>query len=166
VARKMYADDWIAEANTALTLPRGGVVARTTLHITTALAENLANQADSTFVVAERAVGMAVDAAAAPASITAAADKFWSDYWNRSKVALPSRPLLQRVWEGANYALGCIASCDSQVPAPGLDGPFVFTDQPGWNGDYVLDYNFQSRESLFLCRWHVLAARGFIVFEC
>eukprot|EP01050_Picozoa_sp_SAG11_P050582 SAG11_NODE_28272_length_323_cov_1.375000_1_plen_34_part_10 len=34
----MYADDWIAEANTALTLPRGGVVARSTMQITTALA--------------------------------------------------------------------------------------------------------------------------------
>ena len=105
--RKMHADDWLAEAQTSLILSRGG--GPTTFGIITALAENLANPADSTFVVAERAVSMAVAAAAAAAqaSLVAAADEFWSAYWNRSKITLSSRPLLQRVWAGANYALGC-----------------------------------------------------------
>jgi hypothetical protein len=105
--RKMHADDWLAEAQTSLVLSRGG--GPTSFAITTALAENLANPADSTFVVAERAVAMAVAAAAAAAraSLVAAADEFWSAYWNRSKITLSSRPLLQRVWAGANYALGC-----------------------------------------------------------
>lgn len=43
-----------------------------------------------------------------------------------------------------NVVRAGIASQDGKVPAPGLDGPFVFSDQPGWNGDYTLDYNFQS----------------------
>lgn len=110
----MYADDWIAEAKTSLTIPRPGVPKPSSFIVTTALAENLANPADSTFVVAERAVTMAAAAAAAPASIVAAADTFWSDYWNRSKVTLPSRPLLQRVWSGANFALGCTFSVHNE----------------------------------------------------
>jgi hypothetical protein len=27
------------------------------------------------------------------------------------------------------------------LPPPGLYGPWVTTDSPGWNGDYTLDYN-------------------------
>jgi hypothetical protein len=144
-ARKMYADDWIAEVKTAIVLPRGGGGQNTTnFAAVTTLAENLANSSDSSFALAERAVGMAVDAAKDPSKIVTVAEAWWEAYWNRSSVVLPTRPLVQRVWAGANAALGYIASFNSMVPAPGLDGPFVLSDQPGWNGDYTLDYNFQS----------------------
>jgi hypothetical protein len=144
-ARKMYADDWIAEVKTAIALPRSGGGRKTiSFAVMTALAENLANPSDSSFAVAERAVGMAVDAVKDPSKVVTAAEAWWEAYWNRSSVVLPTRPLVQRVWAGANAALGYIASFNSMVPAPGLDGPFVLSDQPGWNGDYTLDYNFQS----------------------
>ena len=135
-ARTMNADDWIAEVKTSIVLPRGGGGQKTVSFVaTTALAENLANPSDSSFALAERAVGMAVDAAKDPIKVVTAAETWWETYWNRSNVVLPTRPLVQRAWAGANAALGFIASFDSKVPAPGLDGPFVMSDQPGWNGD-------------------------------
>ena len=33
---------------------------------------------------------------------------------------------------------------DPNVPAPGLFGPFVTSDNNGWNGDYTLDYNYEA----------------------
>jgi hypothetical protein len=33
---------------------------------------------------------------------------------------------------------------DVATPAPGLGGPFVTSDNSGWNGDYTLDYNYEA----------------------
>ncbi len=105
-ARKVYMDDWMAESKTMLEIPRH-VAPRSSFTVLTALAENLAHLDDSTFAVAERAVETAAAAAVEPGTVVAAADSWWGRYWNRSKVTLLSRPLLQRIWAGANYALGC-----------------------------------------------------------
>jgi hypothetical protein len=58
-------------------------------------------------------------------------------------VHLPTEPEVEALWNGAQYILACSASADvdAATPAPGLGGPFVTSDNSGWNGDYTLDYN-------------------------
>jgi hypothetical protein len=49
--------------------------------------------------------------------------------------------LLEQFYYGAQYAVGSASRAGRM--APGLWGPWITTDTPGWNGDYTLNYNFQ-----------------------
>ena len=81
-----YADDWIAEAKTALALPRAGQGPPGGFVIATAVTDNLATQHDSSFALAERAVGAAAAAAVGAAGLVGAAEVWWGEYWNRRQV--------------------------------------------------------------------------------
>jgi hypothetical protein len=84
-----------------------------------------------------------------PATIVAASKSFWISYWNASSVSLPTRPALERMWFGSQYAtVGAAASATvaskfkgKKLPPPGLYGPFATADFAFWNGDFTLDYN-------------------------
>ena len=79
--------------------------------------------------------------AAAPSTLSASASEWWAAFWARSFVHLPTEPAIEALWNGAQYILACSASpdVDPATPAPGLGGPFVTSDNSGWNGDYTLD---------------------------
>ena len=68
---------------------------------------------------------------------------WWSSYWNASAVSLgPGRQLLEGFWYGMNYMAAMQNRAGKQ--AAGLWGPWIQSDTMNWNGDYTLDYNFQS----------------------
>ena len=91
------------------------------------------------------AAALKASSTAAVESLVTASDTWWNEFWNVSGIALdPSLSDIERFWCGQQYILGISASYDPGVPAPGLFGPFVTTDDNGWNGDYTLDYNYEA----------------------
>ena len=68
----------------------------------------------------------------------------WARFWELSSISLPQEPLLEEFWRGQQFLMGASSphqpeAFDSQlVPAAGLYGPFVFSDNPGWAGTYLL----------------------------
>lgn len=76
--------------------------------------------------------------------IAASASSWWSSFWNLSSISLPSRPGAEELWFGAQYALASTAPSDASTPAPGLYGVWATSDDCSWNGDFTLDYNYES----------------------
>ena len=67
----------------------------------------------------------------------------WQSFWlNTCIVDLPDSPQLMQYYYGAQYALK--ASTRKGKVAPGLWGVWMVQDHMRWNGDYTLNYNFQS----------------------
>ena len=52
-------------------------------------------------------------------------------------ISLPQDPATEKFWRTMNYLLGS-SSREGKV-APGLFGPWIFSDAPMWEGDYTLD---------------------------
>jgi len=123
-----------ASASAQVILP-----ASTPLFLVVGEAESTIENVDPSTVAAALASGEG-----APENAAAAADAFWSEFWSRSWVSLPGAFDLERLWHGAQYALGAGASSDPRVPAPGLFGVWASSDEVGWNGDFTLDYNAES----------------------
>ncbi|MDR3691309.1 MAG: hypothetical protein P4L46_18155 [Fimbriimonas sp.] len=67
--------------------------------------------------------------------------KWWATFWSRSFVEIPDQTI-ESHWYAALYVVACCSRA-GQV-APGLWGNWVTTDQPGWHGDFHLNYNFQA----------------------
>ena len=66
---------------------------------------------------------------------------WWSKFWSQSCIEIPD-PEIERHWYAALYVLG---SCSRPGKvAPGLWGNWLTTDQPNWQGDFHLNYNFQA----------------------
>jgi len=66
---------------------------------------------------------------------------WWSHFWARSFIEIPDKEIEKR-WYAALYVLG---SCSREGKvAPGLWGNWSTTDNPAWNGDFHLNYNFQA----------------------
>lgn len=74
------------------------------------------------------------------APLQAAHQAWWSNFWGRSFVEIPDQTLMQRYYL-SQYVLAS-ASRGTNFP-PGLQG-WVTTDNPDWNGDYHLNYNFEA----------------------
>ena len=69
-----------------------------------------------------------------------------SKFWSMSAVSLPTRPALERMWFGSQYATvgstatkAVVSKLDGRLPPPGLYGPFATGDFCFWNGDFTLD---------------------------
>ncbi|WP_316822948.1 glycosyl hydrolase family 95 catalytic domain-containing protein [Pedobacter gandavensis] len=71
---------------------------------------------------------------------SAAHDKWWKGYWNKSSVNVPDTVLMKAYYQGLYTMAAC--SRDVKFP-PGIFG-WTTTDSPAWNGDYHLNYNFQA----------------------
>lgn len=81
-----------------------------------------------------------VDAASFEAAFAAAEDS-WTDYWNRSGVAL-SDEYLEQLWYTNTYFLRCVLNAHSRCP--GLFGNWMYRDiGTAWHGDYHMNYNTQ-----------------------
>lgn len=118
------------------TLPPGG-----SLRVVTTMADNTLSGPGGGDPSLD-AIKLAADpAATAPGAVSIAANKWWSSYWSLATISLPNHAGIERFWYGSQYFLACSASTDARVPPPGLYGPWVFTDDPAWHGDYTLDYN-------------------------
>lgn len=66
-------------------------------------------------------------------------DRWWSHYWEKSRVDLDD-PVLEKGYYQGLYTLAA-ASRDPRFP-PGIFGPWITTDNPPWSNDYHLNYNF------------------------
>jgi len=90
------------------------------------------------------AAAAAIAAGPSAPEVAAAAADFWLRFWARSGVSTPARPELEQLWFGAQYALAGTSAEDASVPAPGLYGVWSTSDASNWNGDFTLDYNYES----------------------
>lgn len=70
----------------------------------------------------------------------------WQEYWNESCIDLDTSDekiaLIQKYYYGAQYLLG--SGINENADAPGLYGIWHADDNPPWNSDYHLNYNFIS----------------------
>lgn len=76
-------------------------------------------------------------------SISALAQKhnaWWNVYWDKSSLTVEDKVLMKAYYQGLYAMAAC--SRDPKFP-PGIFG-WVTTDEPFWNGDYHLNYNFQA----------------------
>ena len=69
----------------------------------------------------------------------------WSSFWKVSRVSMPDAPETEDFWYGAQYVLNSAIPHEGQEQTPpGLYGPWGTTDNPGWHGDYTIDYNYEA----------------------
>jgi hypothetical protein len=107
--------------------------------------------------VASPLCGLSTDAAAAAATIAAALTEVtleqaaadhtaqWNTFWNASTVSFPDAPETEDFWFGAQYILNsAIPHAGQEQTPPGLYGPWGTMDNPGWHGDYTIDYNYEA----------------------
>lgn len=101
--------------------------------------------------------GLGTDAATAAAKILADAAgvtlaeaqanhaEHWQRFWNTSTISLPQAPETERFWYGSMYILNSAIPHEGQEQTPpGLYGPWGTRDNPGWHGDYTIDYNYEA----------------------
>ena len=75
------------------------------------------------------------------AGLTSAHRQWWDAFWSRSFIEIPDKAI-EQCWYASWYIM---ASCSrAGKVAPGLWGNWITTDQPGWHGDFHLNYNFQA----------------------
>lgn len=65
----------------------------------------------------------------------------WRDFWNKSRMVL-SDERLENGWYQSLYLIACTAG-NKKFP-PGLFGNLITVENPGWKGDYHLNYNYQA----------------------
>jgi hypothetical protein len=73
--------------------------------------------------------------------LNAAHREWWTHFWSESYVEIGD-PLIEKFYYSSQYVIAS-ASRTGKV-APGLYTPWVTTDHAGWNGDYTLNYNFET----------------------
>lgn len=64
---------------------------------------------------------------------------WWREYWSRSYVELSDFEM-EKYYYTSLYLMACCSRPDKL--APGIFGNFITTDNPKWNGDYHLNYNY------------------------
>jgi hypothetical protein len=73
--------------------------------------------------------------------LSAEHQSWWSPFWSRSSIEIPDK-VIENHWYCAQYIM---ASCSrAGKVAPGLWGNWVTTEEPMWNGDFHLNYNFEA----------------------
>ena len=96
----------------------------------------------NTSAVAQAAIAAA--RAAQPGALRAAHATWWLRYWNASSIDLgPRWKNLEGFYYGMQYLIG--SATRPGRTAPGAWGPWATVDDPGWMGDYALNYNFEAQ---------------------
>jgi len=67
-------------------------------------------------------------------------NKWWDNYWTKSDVSIKDTVLMKAYYQGL-YTMGA-CSRDPKFP-PAIFG-WITLDDPEWNGDYHLNYNFEA----------------------
>ena len=106
--------------------------------LVTAEAEASSYDASSDPSLAAAALAAQFLDASGPTRVAAVASAWWSEYWSRSSVTISAHPLLEALYAGAAYVLGCTSSTDANVPPPALYGVWTTSDSANWNGDYTV----------------------------
>jgi len=76
-----------------------------------------------------------------PAELEKQHREWWAKFWERSFIEIPDKEIEKR-WYAALYTM---ASCSREGKvAPGLWGNWLTTDNPNWQGDFHLNYNYQA----------------------
>lgn len=129
-----------------VTLPAGG-----TVYLVTAVggggqtykASDMSLIGDDPVQEAEE-LGSAVKDADDIAGLRTEHDEWWQDFWTRSYIDLGTEDAnlnkIQSYYYGSLYLLGSALREDGL--ASGLYGNWFTTDNPNWNADYHLNYNF------------------------
>lgn len=65
-------------------------------------------------------------------------EKWWSDYWPKCVIEIPDK-VIEKEYYRSLYVLGS-CSRNPEFPPP-IFGTWNLTDNPGWNGDYHMNYN-------------------------
>jgi len=93
----------------------------------------------------------AAKAAAAAASVASAervreqSNAWWKQFWDEASVNIPGMPWLEEFYYAQTYMIASASRENTSGPFPaGLWGPWVFSDEPGWGGDFTLDYNHEA----------------------
>ena len=143
------------------------IAANHTVSIYTAFADNALSNSNAVAVTtaAVSAARRAVTTAGTAVAVADARTQFWSEFWSRSAISLPSSPAVERYWYDANYITASMAPSNPELPPPGLFGPWVTNDNPAFGGDYTLDYNYEASFyvrgtlcRLVYCCWHHMQA--------
>ena len=93
------------------------------------------------------AAALVVKSAAGITLEEAAADhaQSWAAFWNVSSISLPDAPETEDFWFGAQYVANSAIPHEGQEQTPpGLYGPWSTIDNPGWHGDFTIDYNYEA----------------------
>lgn len=96
--------------------------------ITAGVAVNIEDASQTIGSVVEAATAKVTTPDAAAPAVLAAASLHWQQFWNQSRISLPTEPQLEAMWLGAQYNLGCAAAASNvradakYIPAPGLFG--------------------------------------------
>lgn len=67
--------------------------------------------------------------------------KWWAGFWAASFIEIPDK-VIERQYYLANYIFG--SCCRDKDFPPGILGSWFCTDDPGWENDYHLNYNYQA----------------------
>lgn len=133
-ARSRLSSDGVARTSAACTIPPGGRVTLVSAVVTTRDAPGADPLDEALSLAWERDRPRLSE-------LEAAHRAWWRRFWSASFVELDDKRV-EGYWYGALYMLGCCARAGKV--APGLWGPWITTDRARWNGDYTLNYNFQS----------------------
>jgi alpha-L-fucosidase 2 len=82
---------------------------------------------------------IASDLASDVETLKSAHESWWSSFWGNSFVEIADKKI-EKEWYGSLYLLAA-ASRQGEAP-PGLWGNWI-ADNPNWNGDYTLNYNYE-----------------------
>jgi alpha-L-fucosidase 2 len=104
--------------------------------LVTGVMSNLDDPSYQTRVVDSVATLAPADVPALEASHVA----WWDRFYRKSFIEIPDK-LLEKEFYASLYLLGSVSRTGEQ--APGLWGNWVMKD-PGWNGDYTLNYNYEA----------------------
>ena len=98
----------------------------------------MSNRDSATYQTAALA-GIAALAAKDVDALEAAHVAWWDAFFKKSFVEIPDK-MLEQEYYASLYFLGSVSRAGEQPP--GLWGNWVMKD-PGWNGDYTLNYNYE-----------------------
>jgi alpha-L-fucosidase 2 len=65
---------------------------------------------------------------------------WWSNFWSQSYIEIPDKTI-EKEYYGSLYLLASVSRANTAPP--GLWGPWV-EEMPAWNGDYTLNYNYET----------------------
>eukprot|EP00054_Salpingoeca_dolichothecata_P023187 m.153790 g.153790 ORF g.153790 m.153790 type:complete len:243 (+) comp24605_c0_seq4:223-951(+) len=93
-----------------------------------------------TILPIDQALEELAHAAKAPLDVRSRHQSWWKGFWSQMSVDLgPSMRLLEGFYYGMQYQIGSASAASPNVTPPGLWGPWLTTEDPGWRGDYTLN---------------------------
>jgi alpha-L-fucosidase 2 len=127
---------------TTSTVVNGGTQLQFTLlpGNTVTLASSVMSNFDSTNYQTTAITNVASLTASQIATFSTSHAKWWAAFWAKSFIEIPNKTI-EREFYGSLYLLASVTRANEEPP--GLWGNWIQMD-PMWNGDYTLNYNYES----------------------